>query len=60
MRKAPYLYEHTLHPYLTTPQLPHSGQVVEGLRRVTRLLCSEEEAPYLYVHMNGGFDLLMR
>ena len=38
----------------------HSDEVMEGLRLVTRLLSSEEEAPYLFVHMNGRLDLLMR
>lgn len=38
----------------------HSDEVVGGLQLVTRLLSSEEEAPYLFVHMNGRLDLLMR
>jgi hypothetical protein len=38
----------------------HADEVVSGLRMVTRLLSSEEEAPYLFVHMNGKLDLLMR
>lgn len=38
----------------------HADEVAKGLRLLTHLLASEEEAPYLFIHMNGALDLLLR